>query len=179
MLNSVLIAKLPTKHHKLFSIFIRRVQVATDHYRAAIDPIRQFSHELEAQKFGLYITALNNLEICVLNAHIASCCGNSLLNLIGQRPSYTNNDGSDYDRLRRLNNRIKHFNEDIVAGTDINTPMWITNDGLSCIDCDLSFDELHEILNCAVTDCEGFSEGYFKDIMDLRNPASNIPAEGL
>lgn len=50
---------------------------------------------------------------------------------------YSHDDSSDYNRLNKLNNRIKHFDEDIVEAAAKQSPtimpvapVWVTNDGL-------------------------------------------------
>lgn len=59
------------------------------------------------------------------------------------------NDGSVLQRLCLLYNRSKHVNHAINAGqlaADSTLPVWLTNDGLRCVDGHLTFEEMAEIL---------------------------------
>jgi hypothetical protein len=98
-------------------------------------------------------------------------------------------DESDYDRIRQLNNRIKHFDEDIEKAVAQSTmipvaPVWITNDGLEAnrsredwtrrgARADdgivaLRFDELADILTTQANDAKGFAEEFFVEAAERR-----------
>tara|TARA_R110002049_G_scaffold181846_2_gene349322 strand:- start:544 stop:831 length:288 start_codon:yes stop_codon:yes gene_type:complete len=60
---------------------------------------------------------------------------------------YARHDGSPEDRLAELDNRAKHFAEDILDG-DVRhpTPIWLSDEGLICSQAELSFVELAQLL---------------------------------
>ena len=53
-------------------------------------------------------------------------------------------------RLRKIWNRSKHFDEDLVdpaiVNTDITAPVWLTNEGISSSVASVRFEELHSFL---------------------------------
>jgi len=86
---------------------------------------------------------------------------------------FTVKDQSDYDRLRELNNRIKHFDEDVAKAVERGSvipvvPVWITNDGLETAKHFLRFDELAAILTVQAGDAKAFSEDFFKEAEERR-----------
>jgi hypothetical protein len=80
-----------------------------------------------------------------------------------RRPQlYVTGDQSDYDRLRLLNNSIKHFDEKIEAAMKNAAsvpiaPVWITNDGFECAKTSLLFLEMEAIFEAQAKDAEAFS----------------------
>ena len=152
--------------------FIRRLRSAIGEYRSGREHLVQYVSKLPDQSgLGNYNKALAHFEDCIFNGHIAIVCLNGLgKHLRRSDPSvpavYRHGDGSDYDRLRKLNNRIKHFDEDVEKAVTSGSsaiplaPIWITNDGLEASTGSLSFVELAEILSTHSSDAKAFSEGF-------------------
>jgi hypothetical protein len=63
-----------------------------------------------------------------------------------KRTLYEKSQNSDLERINKLNNVAMHFNADQAERTS--APIWITDEGLECLDngivITLSFRELHE-----------------------------------
>jgi hypothetical protein len=162
--------------------FMRRLRSATEEYRSGRKSLENYVSALPQHELEHCNRALAYFEDCVLNATIAINCLNGLgSHLRAKDPSlplvFDRKDGSDYDRLRLLNNRIKHFDEEILkavknASTSIPvTPVWITNQGLEASNASLSFLELADILTTQASDAKSFAEEFFIDLNERRNYA--------
>jgi hypothetical protein len=119
-------------------------------------------------KISAHRKAVAHFENCILQAHIAILCLNGVGKSLKNVPLvFVTNDGSDYDRLRCLNNRIKHFDEDVEkvvkAGSVgiLKAPVWITNEGLEAGGTALTFAELADILMTQSKDAESFAKDFF------------------
>ena len=81
----------------------------------------------------------------------------------GLKQLYVRRDNSDYDRLRSLNNSIKHFDEAIEKAARANAPipiapLWITNTGFDCLkSATLKFSEIETIFKHQAKDAEHLS----------------------
>lgn len=153
--------------------FLRRLQSATQGYRNGRENLESFVSALPQHKLRSFNTALAHFEDCIFNANIAIACLNGLGKHLRSSdptvpPVFTVGDGSDYDRLRLLGNRIKHFDEDVInaesTGKSIPlAPVWITNHGLEASTASLSFVELADILTAQAGDAKAFSEDFFNE----------------
>jgi hypothetical protein len=125
----------------LIMMFISRLKTAVSQYNQGRQFLEKYvnalpgNHLLEAHR-----NALAHFENSILQLHVAIV---SLADISGMRQKvYVS--GSDYDRLRLLNNSIKHFDEHIEkamkrASSVPIAPVWITNDGLECTRTSLLF----------------------------------------
>jgi hypothetical protein len=155
----------------LLTNFIGRLSTAINEYRAGREQLLDYIGNLpDHTKMSAHRAAVAHFENCLLQAHIAITCLNGVGKVIENVPPiFENNDGSDYDRLRRLNNRIKHFDEDVeevvrAGAVDIlKAPVWITNVGLEADGVALTFGELAGILMTHSQDAKNFAEDFFKD----------------
>ena len=195
--NAPDVAELPNYHgslvlnQMLFSIyaepvkvlllnFVRRLDAAIGEYRSGRDYLMQYLSTLpDHRELDKHNRALAHFEDCIINGYIAIVCLNGLgTHFRRSDPSapavFIPGDGSDYDRLRKLNNRIKHFDEDVekaVASGSAATPLapvWITNDGLEASTASLSFIELADILTAQAKDAKSFSEEIFTEVAERR-----------
>jgi hypothetical protein len=154
--------------------FLRRLRSATEEYRRGRENLAKYIAALPQHELGAYHRALAHFEDCVLNANVAIACLNGLGKYLHSShpsvpPVFKPGDGSDYDRLRSLNNRIKHFDEDIVeaalkgSGNIPVAPVWITNHGFEASTASLSFVELADILTVQAGDAKAFAEDFFDE----------------
>ncbi|MDO9709823.1 hypothetical protein [Paracraurococcus lichenis] len=151
------------------SIFILRLREATDDYRNACIELKAYISALpKHDRLEAHTNALSNFESCLIKLNISAAALARVASIVGANPLYKKHDRSPLDRLCILANRIKHFDQDILAATNQKipvplAPVWLVNDGLECVVCKLSFEELAFIL----TD---FAE-------DAQNLAVKFPAE--
>jgi hypothetical protein len=182
LLNQLLLTELYSESAKvLLASFIGRLGTAIKEFRKGRDHLMNYIGSLpQHDRLSDFREALSHFEACILHAHIAVVS----LDRAGQflpgvrHRVYAVGDGSDYDRLRCLNNRVKHFDED-VAGSFGNTPvapLWITNEGLEARTSHLTFFELAEILIVQSGDAKGFAEDIFQEIAQKRRAAQSTQA---
>ena len=93
--------------------------------------------------------------------------------IIGLPRLYENKDGSDYDRLREISNRIKHFDEDVTVAAKKGervpiAPVWLTNVGLVASTAHLTFAEVEKIMRDQSIDAEAFSVKIPRQILEKR-----------
>ncbi len=170
--------------------FVRRLRWATEEYRSGRANLKEYISALPQHELGYFNRALAHFEDCVLNANVAIACLNGLGTCLRSAdpsvPSVFNvGDGSDYDRLRLLSNRIKHFDEDIIDAArseSVNmpvAPIWITNDGLEARSASLRFAELADILTAQASDAKAFAEDFFNEQRNAtQNPTGKLPGSG-
>lgn len=168
-LGSVFVKRYPQYMHILLVVFLRRIEFAGDQYHSGSKKLKQYIDLLPQtnSKTRLYRTALSHFETCALHTYAAVCCLQAIGRAAELPPMFRENDGSDYDRLRRLSNRIRHFDEDVVNKKKIQkafplTPVWLTNDGLETTAASLAYVELHEILKTAMIDAKMFTQVFNK-----------------
>lgn len=161
--------------------FLRRLRSATEEYRSGRGNLKRYISALPQHELGYFNRALVHFEDCILNANVAIVCLNGLGTYLHSSdpsvPSVFNpGDGSDYDRLRLLSNRIKHFDEDIIDAARSGAlnmpvaPVWITNDGLEASSASLRFTELADILTAQASDAKAFAEDFFNEHRAQKNP---------
>lgn len=155
----------------LLMMFISRFKTAISEYNRGRIFLQRYVDALPANHFlEEHRKALAHFENCILQLHVAIVSLASLGGGIkpgraksGWKQLYVIGDGSDYDRLRLLNNSIKHFDEIIDDAVKSNAsvpiaPVWITNDGFECTKgARLSFLEIETIFEAQAKDAENFS----------------------
>lgn len=70
--------------------------------------------------------------------------------LTGEAKIFISNDNSPLDRLNKLYNTSKHYDERIIKdpSKEVNTvPIWLTNEGIKSDEVYLFYNELHEMMN--------------------------------
>jgi hypothetical protein len=155
----------------LVANFIGRLGTAIGEYRLGRAQLLRYVENLpQHSQLASHQRAVSHFETCILHANIAIVCLNGLGKVLRVgRGVYVRGDGSDYDRLRCLNNRIKHFDEDVENATQENAssfpiaPLWITNEALEAASSRLLFSELADILVTQSTDAKFFAEDFFKE----------------
>lgn len=164
--------------------FISRLAMAVNVYNAGRIHLMNYVANLEEQRFPEHRMALFSFENCILHGHIAGTCLNALSKVYGDIPPlFTKGDGSPHDRLRLLNNRIKHFDEDVEEAADGNgteiplAPIWITDTGLESKTAALEFTELAGILTDRSADAKTLAEDIFRKVAELRNHQEQGDAE--
>ena len=141
--------------------FVSRLDAAIREYAAARTRLREYLSALpEHNHLRSHALAVSNFESCVLHAWPMFLCLERLVFLFGVTPP-ARVKGSEYDRLRELNNRLKHFDEDILQAAKGGTvavaaPMWLTNDALKCERSTLTYRELADALIAASADAKAF-----------------------
>jgi hypothetical protein len=176
--NNIFVAKQPKRLRQLVAVFVRRIGAATDQYILAAAALDRFeSYRVNSNEaISAYLRALIAFETCVLHSAIAVQCLRSITTTYNLPGPFKTNDGSDYDRLHKLSNRIKHFNEDLEQATSetaiLPTPIWLADDGIRCTGAQLEFQELFAILCAAHEDCKGFTEDWFRDVVAKRKDAT-------
>jgi hypothetical protein len=168
--------------------FLRRLRSATEEYRSGRENLEKYVSALPQHELGCCNRALAYFEDCILNANVAITCLSGLGKYLQSldpsvAPVFKVGDGSDYDSLRLLSNRIKHFDEDVLdaalsGSTSIPVaPVWITNQGLEASNASLSFVELADILTTQARDAKAFAEDFFikagTDVEQQRLTAAN------
>lgn len=135
------------------SYFIARGAAARAAYRAATTSLSVYMNALPADHHtNVFRDAIERFEQCVHHARVAMDLVQHMEAKAGGSKSpngfvYAVNDGSPEDRLAKLDNRAKHFAEDILDGMVSHpTPIWIEDAGLVCSKAALSYVELAQLL---------------------------------
>jgi hypothetical protein len=164
IMNHKLAVSLNNNSRRLVFNFIRKVEIAFNEYCLARHAIIDYLAAND-QRVTAYFKALAHLENCIVHLYQAAMLFNGI---IGEKQFKTDDD-SILDRLNKVYNQIKYLEsyskqnqfkrhgsfqalvkyqnegssmerEDI--GDLSTTPMWITNDGIECKMCVISFTAL-------------------------------------
>jgi hypothetical protein len=150
----------------LLGVFIRRLDVAIREYRSGRDALATYVAALpHRHELASFTRALSHFENCVLQLHVSLLAlRRAVPRLNGGSPLPPATD--DYDRVRRANNRVKHFDEDVRdsgTGPVPVTAIWITDTGLefqplgeTSVTC-LPFAELAAIFEAQRMDAKTFA----------------------
>jgi hypothetical protein len=119
----------------LLENFISRLEFAASEYRFGREKLIEYIDSHPNRKLAPYYQSVFRFEDCVFHLYAVVCVINRLGAILGGVPLFVRKDGSKYDRLRLLFNRVKHFDEDFdrtasVAAQAPLKPLWITNIGL-------------------------------------------------
>jgi hypothetical protein len=148
VLNSIFMRKHADPTGRLILMFGRRVLSAMHEYTRARDLLLAYVHKLHQTNshFLQAMIATTHFEQCIASACQATAFFQRLVDLAG-RPKV---DDDRVERLRRIFNRSKHFDEDLVdvtiADAEITAPVWLTNYGISSANASVTFEELHSLL---------------------------------
>lgn len=164
--NHRLALTLKNESRRLVFNFIRKVEIAFDEYCAARDALIEYLTQRD-QRVTFYFKSLAHFENCIEHLYQAAMLFNAILG----KNQFEKNDGSVLDRLNKAYNQFKHLDsycelsqfkgqgsfqtlvryqnenasmERNAIGDLSATPLWITNDGLECKTCVISFRELSE-----------------------------------
>ncbi|MFA6283837.1 MAG: hypothetical protein WC633_06825 [Desulfurivibrionaceae bacterium] len=144
ILNSVFIAKFPTKFQAYIFNFLRRTEGAFSAYREAHVALIEYV-ETPRNVLSPYFKALLNFEVC-----IAQCYqGYELLKTASGEKLFEPNDGSEMEKLHTLYIDSKHMDQMIDGGKlppEATAAIWITNQGIESSRTTLQFADLFEML---------------------------------
>ncbi|MDK1376153.1 MULTISPECIES: hypothetical protein [unclassified Sinorhizobium] len=95
--------------------------------------------------------AISHFETCILHCHISALCLHNIHVALDQNADARIYNDPDYEKLRILNNRIKHFDEDLRKGLSGETPVqtyaiWLTETEIRCRDDGVTYSDLARIL---------------------------------
>jgi hypothetical protein len=141
LLNASLRARLDSDTQRAFYNFLRRAEAAYSEYGEA----RQLTIDHLADPGARrYIRAIGQWE------RFLSDFDRAWEVLVRGKPVlFEKNDGSIFQRLRRLYNCTKHIefgDEPPEPGSSAILPVWLTNDGLEAIDAKMAFAEIADLL---------------------------------
>ncbi len=105
--------------------------------------------------------ALAHFETCIVHANAAIICLVAINSGLQQKNQQKPND--EYDRLRKISNRIRHYDEDVFANGNFKkqfhiSPVWLTDKEIVTRQCSLTFVELRQLLIVAMNDAKAFAE---------------------
>jgi len=122
--------------------FLRRAEAAFREYEAARHSTLKYLENRDA--LSGYIMAIGHWEVFLSQTYQAWC-----LLARGQKVLFEPGDGSPMQRLHLLYNRAKHAESAITSQQlppDGTLPVWLTNDGLNCVESSLTFEEMAGVL---------------------------------
>ncbi len=143
------------------STFLVRLNTATRLYRDGRDHLMKYVAHLPKHQLAAHTQARSLFESCVVHTYIAHRSVLRAAKLIDGKIYYEETD--EYRRLREVNNRIKHFDDDIDDAAVKNrlavaAPVWLATDRLICETAELKYVELAEILAAQAEDAKTFTE---------------------
>lgn len=135
--------------------FLRQCNAAARYYESGRENLekhfaRQTKNWGDTRGLQSYFYSLEGFENCIGAVCKAFALENELRALFvpekhPERRVFTTGDGSDLERVQKLNNLAKHWSS--AQAREGNTaPFWITDAGLTSDDAELSFFELRNIL---------------------------------
>jgi hypothetical protein len=148
VLNGIFIVNYPDPLGRLALIFGRRVIHAIREYSVARELLSAYVAKLERTNshFLQAMRATTHFESSVGSAYQACALLGRISELVAQPEPKDERE----DRLRKIWNRSKHFDEDImnpaISNAEITAPVWLTKQGISSTTASVSFDELHAVL---------------------------------
>jgi hypothetical protein len=130
--------------------FLRRSHAANEEYRLGRELLLRYVEGVAGGRhlLGAYLSALTHFEQCLGAIWQAAELHDRMSKNVQGDPStkmalYELGQGSDLERINRLNNVAKHFN--VSQAEETSTPIWITNRGIKGTGgLELSFDELYD-----------------------------------
>lgn len=148
-------------------------------YRSARSSIQEYIADLpNHDKLFAVVQALADFENCILHSHITAQCLNEFQRaMTGKGFLMLSDEVSEYARLRKLSNRIKHFDQDIAKSirNGLNAParaIWLTDEAVVCTKGSLLYAELADVLSVHSTFVQQLASDFFKD--PSRPPAITV-----
>jgi hypothetical protein len=149
--------------HALLVVFYRRIDFACLEYRNGRKLLGQYCKNLPSSnsKTRLFRMALAHFETCMVHANAAIICLLAINKGLQQQVQHQ--PGDEYDRLNKITNRIRHYDEDVFAKGKFRkqfhiSPVWLTNKEIVTRQCALTFKELQKLLIAAMVDSKTFAE---------------------
>ncbi len=140
--------------------------MAIHEYRNARDCGLAYINQLpEHDQLPALGKAFAHMANCIMNAQVTALCLNSAQRVLNATEFKNLN---RYERLRRLSNRIRHFDEDvdkaITAGKRAPpSPIWFTDAEVCSASARLTYQELADMLQDHAGVCKFFADDFLKD----------------
>jgi hypothetical protein len=148
VLNSIFTKTYPDPVGRLILMFGRRILHAMHEYSRGRELLVAYVQKLP-QTNNHFLQAMNattHFEQSVESA----CQATAFLKRIIVLAKAPKLDDDRTERLRKICNRSKHFDEDLVdlkiADAEITAPVWLTNNEISSTKASVTFGELHSVL---------------------------------
>lgn len=139
-LNSVFGSSIDQNQRAFGFGFLRRAETAFLEYEMARNFLIDFINN-SPNKPSLYLKSLTHFEISISMVYQAY----QLLMSESSDKLFVKNDGSPIQKLNTIYNSFRHFKPSNLPPNHFHV-MWISNNGLQIENCDLSFNELEEIM---------------------------------
>jgi hypothetical protein len=140
-LRNALGPALPKNLQPAANVYLRRWTFALSEYRAGRECLSRYVAGLPDtnNQTGIFLSAVGHFEHSVIDAYLAVIAMTAFARQIGddEWKPFKSDDGSPADRLNKLYNVIKHFDDRLQMGQKLGhpsaypAPLWITNDGLA------------------------------------------------
>lgn len=163
------------------SSFVKKMEESIKEYRNAREHLAKYPACIGTGEGIMHIRrALMHFEGSIIRLHLA-CTYLAGMGKLGGHILFTHGDNSDYDRLRLLNNRIKHFDEDVAksikkGAAPPTAPIWLTDTGFECPTAALSFQEFVAILKAQSSDATSLTRTIYDEARQRRT--QNTPSPG-
>lgn len=145
LLNTIFRGRYPDPHHQIAMAYMRRAEAAFQEYALARDSILSYlSGPREA--VSKYFSSVYHFELFVAQAYQAYML---MRHLLADFNLYKSGDDSELDRLNIIYNHIKHCDGKLSNGNfpeNATMSIWLTNEGIHCVDAELKHSEIVEIL---------------------------------
>jgi hypothetical protein len=139
--NALLGPTYPDRLRPPANVYLRRWTLALSEYRAGRECLSKYVAGLPQtnNQTGLFLSAVGHFEHSVIDAYLALMAMTAFVRQIGddEWKPFQVEDGSTADRLNKLYNVIKHFDDRFQMGQKLGhpsvypAPVWITNNGLA------------------------------------------------
>lgn len=156
ILNSGFSVRFVEGKRQLAMGFLRRAEAAFVEYEAgrhaALSVVKG-----APSRVSRYFEALHRFEVFVSAAYQGELLVGKLVEV---SPLFKEGDRSTLARLNIFYNLIKHSDDRIEAGqfpSDGTVPIWLTNAGIECVECKLTFQEMGELLADMAIDATNIS----------------------
>jgi len=151
VLNDIFLRPLPGHFRRAVLTFGRRMLHAQREYTTGREVLIAYLTKLPQTNnhFLQALEATTHFEQCIASA----CQAANLFKSIVKLAAAPEVQDDRHRRLIAIWNRSKHFDEDITnprrpgwGDAEIIAPVWLTNEGVSCADASITFEELHSFL---------------------------------
>jgi hypothetical protein len=175
VINSLTVLSYEDPLGRIILMFGRRVEHAVREYRMGRDLLVSYIAQLQQTNshFLRAMRAITHFEQCVGSICQAAGLADALFQAL---PKLQQPPPDDCERrLRLIWNRAKHFDEDLEQELtksnrpDVTAPVWLTNDGIECINASVSFTEVHSVLIDLLSALEFFSTDLPTQLVERRS----------
>ena len=175
VLNNLFAVQYPDPMKRLTLMFGRRADNAVREYRAGRDLLLSYFQQLPQgnDHFLIALRATTHFEHCIGSASQAAALLDRLIDVANARDPSEPPDSRDREhRLRKIWNRAKHFDEDIMSPTmaaeDITAPVWLTNAGISAETATVTWVEIQNVLTKQQEALRFFAEDLPHKLVEMR-----------